>query len=176
MKTPFIPLLGAFATLMLPLMAAEPSVSLSVKKQVVDSDHELGGRQGSRAKKVIKLRVEVTNTGASVVSGAQVSGIALIKRERAVQEKVTREKLAPVALPELKPNARETVDLGNIELHELETRLKKLEQTLEEWKVVCLKDGVELGSAVSGPGFEILDRDAAAASAPKGKQGKRKKN
>lgn len=156
---------AAGCCLIVPAFAVEPAprvVKLEVKKQLVESDRDKGASFGGQASKAYTLRVEVTNTGKEAVAGAAISGTALIQRARAMNERLTSEPLAAVEVPELKPNGKVTLDLGRIDLHKLVMRQRKMEETLEEWQVVCTKDGSELARAESSSRFETLSRTASA--------------
>jgi len=132
-----------------------------VKKQVIDSDHDLRGRQGSMAKKVLTLRVEITNTGAATLEGATLSGTAIILRAGEGKETFDKEPLGAIPVPELRAGGRVTLDVGRIALHEREWRNRKSEESLEEWKVVCAVGGTDIGMAESSARFSILEKMAA---------------
>ena len=141
--------------------AAEPSapkVSLTVKKQVMDMDHDNIGKQGSVAKKVLTLRVEVTNNSKDSLAGAMLSGTAIIRKAGETKETFDKEPLGKTPVPELRPGGRVTLDVGRIALHEREWRNQKFEESLEEWKVVCMAAGSDIGMAVSSPRFSNLEK------------------
>lgn len=147
----------------LPDIAAEPApplVSLSAKKHVLDSDSDLRGQRGSTKQKTITLRVEVSNTSGKAIDSAEISADALVKRAGDVSEKLVKEPLGTAKIPLLKPNGKVTIELGKIELRELEWRARKYEETLEEWKVTCTQAGVEIGSAVSDKNYDTLEKTA----------------
>jgi hypothetical protein len=147
----------------LPSPAAEapaPQVSLTVKKQVIDSDHDLHGRQGSSAKKVLTLRAEITNISQEPVKSATLTGTALILKAGEVKEMLVRQPLAETPVPELRPGGRITLDVGRIVLHEREWRNRKFEETLEEWQVVCEADGKQLGTAESSSRYAGMEKMA----------------
>lgn len=161
------PALLALALLLPGLAAADPVkplVRLEVKKQVLDSDHDLRGRQGSTAHKVLTLRVEVTNTSGAPLEATTLTGDAIVERAKGESETLVKESLGKVELPALKPNERKTVDLGKITLSEVEWRNRKFEESLEEWKVSCLQGQTIVGSAVSSDRFIELEQEAVSRS------------
>ena len=163
MKTIFS-ILAASLVCFSPSTAADapaPKVSLVVKKQVIDSDHDLRGRQGRVAKKVLTLRVEITNTGGTTLEGATLSGTAIILKAGEVKETFAKEPLGAIPVPELRPGGRVTLDIGRIALHEREWRNRKFEESLEEWKVVCTAAGTEIGMTESSARYPILEQKLA---------------
>lgn len=147
----------------LPAIAAEPAktlVSLSAKKHVLDSDSDLRGQRGSSKQKTLTLRVDVVNTSGKAVENAEISGNALVKRAGDISEKLVKEPLGTAKIPPLKPNGKVTIDLGKIELRELEWRVRKYEETLEGWKLTCTEAGVEIGTAVSDKNYDTLEKSA----------------
>lgn len=139
---------------------AKPMVTLSVKTHVLESNSDLRGKGGSSKRKILTLRVEITNPAATAVEGATLSGTALVRRSGDLKERLVKELLGTVKIEPLKPNQRITVDLGKIELHELEWRARKFEETLEEWQVVCERAGTEIGKAESSEKYQNLEKDA----------------
>lgn len=160
MKT-FAPFLAA-AFAFLPMAAfsepAKPLVALTVKKQVIDSDHDLRGRQGSSKERTLTLKVEIVNVSDASIENAQLSGDALVSRAGDVQEKILKESLGTVKVPAMKPNERLTLDLGKLRLTELELRGREFKETLEEWKIVCTRNGTEIGQAVSSDRYASLEQ------------------
>lgn len=150
---------------------ASPTVQLVVKKHLMDSDHDKGGKFGSNSAKTYTFRVEVTNLGNTTLTGAEISGTALVHRSRAMGERVSRESLSAVPVPDLKSRDKVTLDLGRIDIHELELRQREMQESIEEWKVICTKAGSELGNAVSSSKFEALDKEASGPT-KEGKRGK----
>lgn len=104
--------------------------------------------RGSSKQKTISLRVEIVNTSRKTVESAEISGFALVKRAGDFNEKLIKESLGSAKVPTLKPNGKTTVELGKIELREL------------EWKVTCNEAGIEIGSAASGKNYDTLEKDA----------------
>ncbi len=158
MKT-FLTTCAAAILLLVPAGAAEPqkpSATLTVKRQMLDSDHALRGRRGDTSQKTIALRVVITNTSRAPIGESGLSGDALVKRVMNEQEKVVREPLAPIKVPAMKPGERLTLDLGKIQLSEIEWRNRKFQETLEEWQVISTLGNVEIGKAVSSDRFETL--------------------
>ena len=160
MKT-FAPFLAA-ACALFPMAGfaepAKPLVTLTVKKQVIDSDHDLRGKQGSSKERTLTLKVEVVNVSDASIENAQLSGNALVSRAGDLQEKIVKEPLAAIKLPAMKPNERLTLDLGKLRLTELELRGRAFKETLEEWKVVCTRGTEEIGQAVSSDRYASLEQ------------------
>lgn len=155
-----LPLLAITSLLTAPGFAAEspkPLVSVSAKRQVLDSDHDLDGRRGSSGKKVITLRVEITNTTSSPVEASVLSGDALVQRAVGENEKLVKESLGKVDVPALKPNEKKTVELGKITLSEVEWAKRKFEESLEEWKVTCTQGQTVIGGTESSDKYADLE-------------------
>jgi hypothetical protein len=167
MKNPIL-LAIALAVTCMAAEPAKPALALTAKKHLVDSDSGRQGRQASTREKSITLRVEITNQSSATIAGAELSGDALVKRDGSLKDGLFKESLGKIAIPELKPNARVTIDLGTISLHELDGRSRKVEDSLEGWKVVATKGGTEIGTATSGADYEAL----AGQSVTRGKPGK----
>ena len=139
---------------------AKPLVTLTVKRQVLDSNHELRGQQANTKDKTITLRVEITNTSSAVITDAELTGNALVTRSNDIAEKLIKEPLGKMPVPPLKPNERLTIDLGKIKLRELEWRNRKFEEKLEEWKVECVQKQTTIGSAASSERYAALVKEA----------------
>lgn len=155
------------ALFLLPAGAAEaekPLVTLSVKRQVLDSDHDLHGRRGDSRQKTLALRVEIANTSQVAVGESSLTGDVLINRAGKERETLVRESLSPVKVPALKPGERLTFDLGKIQVSEIEWRNRKFEETLEEWQVTCTSGNTELGKAVSSDRYQALSKEVPAIS------------
>jgi hypothetical protein len=60
----------------------------------------------------------------------------------------------------MKPNAKFTLDLGKIEVKELELAKRKFEESLEEWQIVCTSGGKEIAKAMSSEKYTALEKDA----------------
>lgn len=158
-----LPLLALTSLLIATGLAADapkPLVSVTAKRHVLDSDHDLDGRRGSSGKKVITLRVEITNTTSSPVAASELSGDALILRAAGEKEKLVKESLGKVEVPALKPNEKKTVELGKITLSEVEWAKKKFEESLEEWKVTCTQGQAVIGSTESSDKYADLEATA----------------
>ena len=140
--------------------APKPLVSVTAKRHVLDSDHDLDGRRGSSGKKVITLRVDITNTTSSPVEASVLSGDALVLRAVGENEKLVKESLGKVEVPALKPNEKKTVELGKITLSEVEWAKKKFEESLEEWKVTCSQGQVVIGGTESSDKYADLEATA----------------
>ena len=120
---PLLPILAIALLFPAAGLAADPPkplVSVTAKRHVLDSDHDLKGQRGSSGKKVVTLRVEITNTSSAPVEASELSGDALILRAVGENEKLVKETLGKVAVPALKPNEKKTVELGKITLSEVE--------------------------------------------------------
>ncbi len=156
---PFLTTLAAAVLLLVPAGAAEPQkplVTLTVKRQTLDSDHDLRGRRGDTNRKTIALRVEVTNTSQAPVGESALSGDVLVKRITNEQEEIVKEPLDRIKVPAMKPGERLILHLGKIQLSEVEWRKHKFEETLEEWQVTSTLGSAEIGKAVSSDRFETL--------------------
>ncbi|MEO5712399.1 MAG: hypothetical protein ABIT37_02840 [Luteolibacter sp.] len=136
----------------------KPLVTLSVKRQLLDSNHEMRGRQGDTKDKTFALRVEITNTSSTTVTDAELTGTVLVSRSTDVSDKVVKEPLGNLAIAPMKPNERITVDLGKITLREVELRNRRFEEKMEEWKVECLQKQIVIGSAVSSDQFAAKEK------------------
>lgn len=146
--------------------AAARKVSLTVRKQVLDSDHDLRGGKGSSGHKTLTLHVEITNTTQSPLPASELEGTALVKRAVGERETIVRESLGTLKLPPMKPNEKLSLDLGRIRLSEVEWRNRRFEESLEEWKVVCRQQQTEIGKAVSSDHYEPLEKELEAAAKP----------
>lgn len=166
LRAEFLPLmkptLTYFATALLLLVPAgaiepqKPLVTLTVKRQLLDSDYHQNGRTGDTRHKTITLRVNVSNTSQTAVGESELSGNALIVRAENLQEMVIKEPLTPINVPAMKPGERLTFDLGEIHLSEIEWSNHKYEETLEEWKVICTQGTIEVGASVSSGDYDKL--------------------
>lgn len=168
----------AFGLLQIPVHAEDVTKSLvtvSAKKQLLDSNHEMRGKQGDTSDKTFTLHVEITNTTSSIITGAELTGNVLVTRSTDTAEKLLKEPLVKSPVPPLKPNKKVTIDLGMITLHEKEWKNRKFEEKLEEWKVVCVQKQIPIGSAVSGDHYATLEKTAVPPSADK-KPANKKKN
>ena len=141
------------------LEPAKPRVSLTVKRQLLDSDHDLRGRDGSSKRKTFTLRVELVNSSSAAVGESTLTGDALVTRAFGEREKTVREALGAVKVPAMKPNEKLTLDLGKITVSEVEWHSRKFEEKLEEWRIVCKQDETEIGKAVSSERYETLSKD-----------------
>ena len=140
--------------------APKPLVSVTAKRHVLDSDHDLDGRRGSSGKKVITLRVDITNTTSSPVEASVLSGDALVLRAVGENEKLVKESLGKIEVPALKPNEKKTVELGKITLSEVEWKKRKFEESLEEWKVTCSQGQAVIGGTESSDKYADLEATA----------------
>lgn len=138
---------------------AKPLLDLSVKTKVLDSDSDLRGKRGSSKQKTMALRIEITNTSPTPVEAATLSAHALVRRSGDLKERLIKETLGTRKLEPLKPNQKITIDIGRIDLHELEWKARKFEETLEGWRVVCEQNGSEIGKAESDR-YQDLAKDA----------------
>ncbi len=153
--------LFAAITLSATVQAADepkPLVTLSVKRQVLDSNHEMHGRQGDTKEKTYALRVEIVNTSSVTITGAELTGAALVMRNTDTSNTLVKEPLGKLALAPMKPNERISIDLGRITIREMELRKRKFEEKLEEWKVDCVQKQVIIGTAASSDQFATKEK------------------
>jgi len=168
MKT-FITLFTAAVLSATQLYAEEPKplVSLSVKRQLLDSNHEMRGRQGDTQNKTFALRVEITNTSSTTIIDAELTGVVLVSRSTDVADKIIKEPLGKLTIAPMKPNERLTMDIGKITLREVELKNRKFEEKMEEWKVECVQKQIVIGSAVSSDQFAARENEVAPPHAKK---------
>ncbi|MEI6176135.1 MAG: hypothetical protein WCS43_04515 [Verrucomicrobiota bacterium] len=163
MKT-LTPILAVGLALFSQVSAAEPSkpakssVTLTVKRHLIDSDRDQGFRSKSH-EKTITLRVDIQNATSSTIEGAVLSGDALVTRSIDEHDKVVKERLGTLKVPTLKPNEKLTLDFGEIKLSEVVWKHRKFEETLEEWKVVCKNGETELGQNLSNARYTTLEKE-----------------
>ena len=150
----------------------KPLVQLTAKKQVLDTDHDNRGAGGSSKEKHVALRVVIFNTGSTTVGESVLTGTALVSRSGEFRDQVVKESLGEIKVPELKPNEKVTLDLGKIQLRELEWNKRKFEEELEEWQVTCKQGSIEIGKAESSAKYALLAKDAASSEAPKPRDAK----
>ncbi len=162
--TSFFAIALVFASLASAIESQKPLVSIRVKRQLLDSEHDMLGRQGSSKQKTFTLRVEITNASATPVAQSELSGEALVTRAAGERERIVKESLGQIKVPEMKPNATLSLDLGKITLKEFEWQNRKFEETLNEWKVVCTKGAAEIGMAESSARFETLAKEVTPAA------------
>jgi hypothetical protein len=158
-------LLAAALACLAPALAAEPQkplVSLTVKRHTLDSDRDMIGRKGSTRTKTVALRVEIVNTSPASVAESELAGDVLVERTRNQKQIVVREPLGKIKLPAMKPNEKLTLDLGKIELSEVEWQNRKIEETLEEWQVTCNQGTTKIGKATSSERYHTLLKDVVA--------------
>lgn len=141
------------------LEPAKPQLTMTVKRQLLDTDHEMRGKQGNTQHKLITLRVELVNSSSTATGESILSGNALISRAIGEREKVVMESLGTMKVPAMKPNEKLTFDLGRITLSEVEWRNRKFEESLEEWKIVCRQGETEIGKSISSERYETLAKD-----------------
>ena len=140
-----------------PPKPAKPTVTLTVKRHLTDSDHGQGFHQKSQ-EKTITLRVDIQNVTSSTIEGAVLSGDVLVTRSIGERDRVVKESLGTLKVPTLKPNEKLTLDFGEIKLSEVQWRHRKFEETLEEWKVVCKNGDTELGQNLSNARYSTLEK------------------
>lgn len=151
------------------LAAAEPKplVQLSARKQVLDTERDRFGNAGSSSEKTYTLRVEIYNTSSKPVEESVLTGNALVSRVREFKEQIVKESLGEIKVPAMKPNEKITLDLGEIELKEVEWGKRKFEENLEEWKVTCSQGDVEIGSVLSSDEYVVVVKEAVGADSKK---------
>ena len=145
--------------------APKPMLTLSVKRQTVDTEHDMRGRQGNTRQKTLALKVEIVNTGSTTVEASVLTGDALVSRAGDFKEKIVKESLGEIKVPAMKPNEKLTLDLGKIRLDEVEWRNRKFEEILEEWQVTFSQGSTEIGKAVSSTRYATLLKEVAAPEA-----------
>lgn len=165
-------IISLLAVGMLPIAAhaeapAKPAVTLTVKHHVLDSNYDIRGKQANTKEKTITLRVEIVNITSAEITDAELTGNALVTRSNDLGEKLIKEALGKMPVPAMKPNEKITIDLGKIQLRELEWRNRKFEEKLEEWQVECVQKQTTLGSAASGERYTTLEKTAVSAPANK---------
>lgn len=138
---------------------AKPLLSLSVKRQLTKTDQEKIGARAEVKDKIVTLRVVIRNVSSSTIDGASISGDVLLERSMGQNEKIVKESLAPMKIPEMKPNASITIDLGKIKLSKVEWKNREFEETLEEWQVVCKKDETVIGKDISSDKYTTLEKE-----------------
>lgn len=141
-----------------PTKPAKPSVTLSVKRHLINSEHDQRGPQKSR-EKTITLRVDIQNVSSSTIEGAILSGDVLVTRSVEEREKVVKEFLGTLKVPSLKPNEKITLDFGKIQLSDFQWKHRKFEESLEEWKVICKKGETEIGKNLSNTRYTTLEKE-----------------
>lgn len=159
------------------LVAAEPTkplLTISAKQRTLDKDHDYHGKHASSTEKVIGLRVEILNTSSTAVAASELTGNALVSRAGDFKAKVVKESLGVIQVPAMRPNEKLTFDLGKIELKEIEWKVRKFEETLSEWRVVCTQGGNEIGKADSSERYATLLEEIAPGK--KKEEGRVKKN
>lgn len=157
-------------------IAAEPAklpLTLTAKQRVVDAEHDLRGKKANAGHKWITLRVEILNSSQASVTESKLSGNVLVMREGNAGGKVIKKSLGAVDVPAMKPNERLTLDLGKVELSEFEGPVRKIEETLEEWQVVCTADQTVIGKAASSDRYAALEAQIQPPDAKK--QGRKKR-
>lgn len=142
--------------------APKPLLQLSVKKQVLDSNHDTLGAQGRTKQKTLTLRVVLLNTSSTTVAESVLTGNALVSRVGEMKEQIVKESLGVLKVPAMKPNEKLTLDLGKIELSEVEWAKRKFEENLEEWQVTCSLGAVEIGKAESSNDYALIVQKAVA--------------
>jgi hypothetical protein len=140
--------------------APKPLLQLSAKKQVLATDHDTRGYAGRSKDKTITLRVVLYNTSSETVEESVLTGIALVSRAGDSKEEIVKESLGEIKVPAMKPNEKITIDLGKIDLREVEWGNRKFEENLEEWQVTCSHGEVEIGKAESSDRYALVAKDA----------------
>jgi len=138
---------------------AKPLLSLSVKRHLTNTEQEKIGPRTEVKDKIVTLRVIISNVSSTVVDGAMLSGDVLLERTLGDHKKIVKESLAPIKIPEMKPNASVTLDLGKIKLSKVESKYREFEESLEEWKVVCKKGETVIGKNTSSDKFTTLEKE-----------------
>ncbi len=145
-----------------PIFAEEvvkPFLSLSVKRQITNTEQDKIGAKAEVKDKIVTLRVVITNVSSTIIDGAMLSGDVLLERSMGDNKKIVKESLAPIKIPDLKPNAAITLDLGKIKLSKVEWKHREFEESLEEWKVVCKKGEIVIGKNTSSDKYTALEKE-----------------
>ena len=140
--------------------ASKPLLQLTVKKQVLDTDHQKLGGKARTKEKTLTLQVVIVNTSPTVVEESVLTGIALVSRAGEFKKHIAKESLGELKVPAMKPNAKLTFDLGKIQLSEVEWANQKFEENLEEWQVTCRHGEVEIGKAESSAKYATVAKEA----------------
>ena len=135
--------------------AAKPSVSLMVKRQILDANHDRRAHSESSDKEVT-LRVEIKNVTNEALEGAELTGEVILNRAKNERERMVIEELKSIKLPTMKPNEKITMDLGKVILNKVRWKNRTFEETLEEWKVVCKKGEANIGENLSDSNYARL--------------------
>lgn len=138
---------------------AKPFLSLSVKRHLTNTEQGKIGARGEVKDKIVTLRCVITNVSSTIIEGAMLSGDVLMERSRGENKKIVKESLAPIKIPEMKPNAEITLDLGKMKLSKVEWRNREFEESLEEWKVVCKKGETVIGKNTSSDKYTSLEKE-----------------
>jgi len=141
-----------------PTVPAKPSVTLTVKRHLIDSEHDQKGPRKSR-EKTITLRVDIQNVSSSTIEESILSGDVLLMRSVGEREKIVKEKLGIMKVPSLKPNEKITLDFGKFKLNDFQWKQRKFEESLEEWRVVCKKGETEIGKNLSNVRYNTLEKE-----------------
>ncbi|MEI7927967.1 MAG: hypothetical protein WCH40_05400, partial [Verrucomicrobiales bacterium] len=72
---------------------AKPSVTLTVKRQLIDMEHDLRGARGSSKEKTITLRIEISNPTSSTIGESELSGDVLVRRASGERDRIVKESL-----------------------------------------------------------------------------------
>jgi hypothetical protein len=153
----FSPLWGQAPDVAKSSTAEKPLVSVTTKRQLLDSDSNNVGVGGKSRSKVFTIRVEVQNTSDHLLENVTLAGQVFINKVVFDNERMVNEKLAKKEIPALKPGEKLTIDLGKITLNKMEFRNRAFEEKLEEWKVECLDGQKIIGSTLSSEKFTKLE-------------------
>jgi hypothetical protein len=138
----------------------KPLLQISFKSRYLDTDHDTLGRAGRSKQETLTLRVVLYNATSKTVDESVLTGVALVSRAAESREQIVKESLGEIKVPAMKPNEKLTIDLGKIELSELEWGKRKFEEHLEEWQVTCSHGAVEIGKAESSERFALVAKNA----------------
>lgn len=156
--------------------ALKPQLQLSAKKQILDADYDKFGKARkarSSNQKTYTLRVELYNATSTTVAESVLTGTALVSRVFQSNSQIVKESLGEIKVPDMKPNEKITLDLGKIELREVEWRNRKFEENLEEWKVTCSQGNEEIGTTLSSEKYVVVVKEAVDADKKKSGPAKR---
>ncbi len=152
----FSPLWGQAPNVAKPVTAEKPLVTVTAKRQLLDTDSDHIGVRGKSKSKSYTIRVDVQNISGQLIEKASVSGEVFVSKVIRDNERMVNEQLTKKEIPPLKPGEKITIDLGKITLNTIEFQNKSFEEKLEEWKVECLDGQKIIGSTLSSEKFTKL--------------------
>jgi hypothetical protein len=156
----FSPVWGQAPDVAKPVTTEKSLVSITAKRQLLETDSNNIGVRGKSRSKEFTIRVEVQNITNNLIEHAALTGEVFVSKVIREEERMVSERLAKKEIPTLKPGEKVTIDLGKITLNTIEFRSKSFEEKLEEWKVECLDGQKIIGSTLSSEKFTKLQIEA----------------